>query len=191
MPDEVVLEGIQGPRGERVLVRRSARRRRTVSLTRRQGDLLLAVPAALSRREERRWALRLIENLARQDARRPAAPSGDAELLAWAEELSQRYLEGRARPSAVTWSARQQRRWGSCTPSSGRIRLSTQLQGMPAWVIRAVLMHELVHLLEPGHGPAFRALLDRMPDAQRAEAFLAGVSWAREMPMETMDVEPE
>ena len=50
------------------------------------------------------------------------------------------------RPAGVTWSSRQRQRWGSCTPSRGTIRLSTQLHGMPDWVVDAVLVHELAHL---------------------------------------------
>ena len=44
MSDLVLHEHVAGPRGERVLVRRSARRKRTVSITRREGDLVIAIP---------------------------------------------------------------------------------------------------------------------------------------------------
>lgn len=191
MPAEVIHEGATGPRGERVLVRRSARRTRTVSITRRDGDLVVAIPATFSRREEREWVQRMIERLQRQEARRGPIRRGDDQLEAWARELSETFLDGRARPTSVRWSTRQLRRWGSCTPSSGQIRLSTQMQQMPAWVIRGVLLHELVHLLEPGHGPRFRALLERSPEAVRAEAFLEGVSWARDMPPEAAGIDED
>ena len=52
-------------------------------------------------------------------------------------------------------------RWGSCTPVDRTIRLSTRLQGMPPWVVDYVLVHELAHLLVPGHGPDFWAVVDR------------------------------
>jgi len=46
---------------------------------------------------------------------------------------------------------------------------------MPGWVIDYVLVHELAHLLEAGHGPKFQALVDRYPQAERARGYLMGV----------------
>lgn len=175
-------QDVAGPRGERVLVRRSARRRRSVSITRRDGDLVIAIPAAFSAREERDWVRRMVDQLARKEERTAPARRSDAALAAIARELSDMHLGGRARPTSVTWSTRQQRRWGSCTPAEGTIRLSARLQGMPDWVLRSVVMHELVHLLVPGHGPDFHELMNRYPKAEQARGFLDGVSWASDLP---------
>lgn len=102
--------------------------------------------------------------------------------MARARELSARYLDGVPEPTSVTWSARQNTRWGSTTSTTGEIRLSARLQAMPDWVQDSVLVHELAHLIEPGHGPAFQRLVDRYPRTQEAEAFLHGVSWAWQNP---------
>ncbi|MEO7981809.1 MAG: M48 family metallopeptidase, partial [Sporichthyaceae bacterium] len=51
-----------------------------------------------------------------------------------------------------------------------------RLQGMPSWVVDYVLVHELVHLLVPGHGPDFWAHVDRYPRTERARGYLEGVS---------------
>ena len=99
-----------------------------------------------------------------------------------AREVSEKYLGGRAHPSSVTWSSRQNQRWGSCTPTDGTIRLSHQLQGMPDYVVRSVMMHELIHLLVPGHGPEFTALMENYPLAEKAQGFLDGVSWSKNVP---------
>ena len=45
-------------------------------------------------------------------------------------------------------------RWASCTPADGTIRISDRLRDAPAWVVDYVLVHELAHLLVPGHGEA-------------------------------------
>ena len=58
-------------------------------------------------------------------------------------------------------------RWGSCTPSTGAIRLSSALSRFPDWVIDYVIVHELAHLEEPGHTPAFWRLVGALP-ARRA-----------------------
>jgi predicted metal-dependent hydrolase len=93
-----------------------------------------------------------------------------------AQRLSHRHLAGRARPASVAWVGNQDRRWGSCTVEDATIRLSRRLQGMPHWVVDYVLLHELAHLIEPGHGPQFWELLAGYPHLERARGFLEGVT---------------
>ncbi len=115
----------------------------------------------------------MVERVTRAELRRsPAEP----ELAARATVLSDRHLDGRARPSSVRWVTIQHSRWGSCTPSDGSIRLSVRLQGMPAYVVDYVLLHELAHLLVPGHGEPFWSLLGGYEQTERARGFLEGVS---------------
>jgi predicted metal-dependent hydrolase len=66
----------------------------------------------------------------------------------------------------------QRQRWGSCTPQDGTIRISSRVQGYPGWVVDAVIVHELAHLVEANHSPAFHALADRFPRQERATGFL-------------------
>lgn len=181
MTDLVLHEHVTGPRGERVLVRRSSRRRRTVSITRRDGDLVVAVPATFSARQERDWVTKMVDQLVRKESRKTPRRRSDAGLEKMAREVSEAYLGGRARPSSVTWSTRQNQRWGSCTPTDGTIRLSHQLQDMPDYVVRSVMMHELVHLLVLDHGKEFHELMALYPQAQKAQGFLDGVSWAKNL----------
>lgn len=177
--------GVQGPApGEpAVVVRRSARRRRTVAAFWEDGQAVVAIPAHFTKAQEAEWVRRMVDKLHRQGerrsrgiGRRPAA--GDTELAAHAAVLSGRYLGGRAVPSSVRWVGNQNSRWGSATPADGTIRLSEKLRPMPQWVIDYVLLHELAHLLVAGHGPAFWRLLEAYPETQRAKAFLEGVAYA-------------
>ena len=56
-------------------------------------------------------------------------------------------------------------RWGSCTPTTASIRLNTDLAWLDSDLLEYVLVHELTHLYEHGHGPGFCARMDRyMPD---------------------------
>ncbi|MGZ4592935.1 MAG: M48 metallopeptidase family protein [Actinomycetes bacterium] len=172
-PGQLSLEGVTDQGEPLVEVRRSARRRRTVSAYRDGERTVVLIPARMSRAEERRWVTLMLERLARQDRKlRP----GDGELAARAAGLSRRFLEGRAHPASVRWVTNQGSRWGSCTPSDGTIRLSDRLQGMPSWVVDYVLVHELAHLLVPGHGPDFWTWVDRYPRTERARGYLEGVS---------------
>ena len=129
----------------------------------------------MSKADEDRWVVEMLGRLDRQDARRRP---GCEELEERAARLNERFLDGRAGPASVTWSLRQNGRWGSCTPADGTIRLSNRLQGMPDWVVDYVLVHELAHLLQPGHDPAFWALVGRYPRTERARGFLEGVAVA-------------
>jgi predicted metal-dependent hydrolase len=55
-------------------------------------------------------------------------------------------------------------RWGSCG-KSGSVYFNWKLLQLPVRVIDYVVAHELAHLLERGHGPAFWTVLDRsLPD---------------------------
>ena len=157
-------------------VRRSRRRLRTVTAYREGGRTVVLIPARFTSAQEREWVTRMLARLSAQDRRRRP---GDADLAARAAELSRRYLGGLAQPASVAWAGNQNTRWGSCTPADRSIRLSTRLQGMPSWVIDYVLLHELAHLIEQGHGPAFWRLLDAYPRTERARGFLEGFAAAR------------
>jgi predicted metal-dependent hydrolase len=150
-----------------------------------EGAVVVMIPARMSTVEEAEWVATMVARLERSERRN--RPSDDA-LARRAETLSQRYLEGLARPSSVRWVANQQHRWGSCTPADKAIRLSDRLQGMPVWVIDYVLLHELAHLLEKGHTKTFWRMVDRFPKAERARGFLEGVALAAKWEMSADDV---
>jgi predicted metal-dependent hydrolase len=158
-----------------VEVRRSARRRRTVTAYREQGRTVVLIPAAFSPAEERRWVAQMVAKLQTREERRRKSLGGDAQLMARARALSEAHFDGLADPVSVRWVDNQHRRWGSCTPADRSIRLSSRLRTMPDYVVDYVLVHELVHLLEPGHDERFWALVARYPKAERARGFLEGV----------------
>ena len=166
------------PSRPEVEVRRSKRRRRTVSAYRDGDRIVVMIPASLSRKEEAEWVETMLARLERSEKRR--RPSDDV-LLQRALGLSDKYLGGLPRPESVRWVENQKSRWGSCTPGDRTIRLSARLQGMPAWVIDYVLVHELAHLVETGHDAKFWAWVDRYPHAERAKGYLLGWSAAAKL----------
>ncbi|KAF4405818.1 MULTISPECIES: M48 family metallopeptidase [Streptomyces] len=168
-----------GEAASAVEVRRSTRRRRTVSAYREGDRTIVLIPARMSEDEEQRWVSVMLDRLAAQESKRML---GDSELARRAEQLSDQYLSGRARPVTVRWVTNQNTRWGSCTPAEGSIRLSHRLQGMPGYVLDYVLLHELAHLLVPGHGARFWQLLEAYPRTERARGYLEGVVAADRLP---------
>lgn len=175
-PEGVTEPALPTPAAPEVEVRRSRRRTRTVTAFREEGRVVVAIPARFTAAQEREWVETMLARLARTERRR--RPS-DAALSARAAELSRAHLDGLARPTSVAWVTTMSKRWGSATPATGEIRISHVLQGVPTWVLDGVLVHELTHLLEANHTPRFRELARRYPRQAEAEAFLAGISWAR------------
>lgn len=159
-----------------VEIRRSARRRRTVSAYRDGERIIVLVPARLRPADEDRLVRQMVDRLNARPAR--TRRSGDADLERRALELSRTYLDAKAVPARVRWVPEMRTRWASCTPSTGVIRMSLRLRELPDWVQDYVLVHELAHLLVPGHGPRFWSLVARYPRTERARGYLDGVSAA-------------
>ena len=58
-------------------------------------------------------------------------------------------------------------KWGSCNQDTGSIRLNTELAKKPRECLEYIVVHEMVHLLEPTHNSRFIGLMDRfMPKWQ-------------------------
>ena len=64
-------------------------------------------------------------------------------------------------------------RWGSCQPATGRICINVRLALYPPECLEYVVVHELCHLRERGHGQRFKDLMDTyMPDWRERRAKL-------------------
>ncbi len=62
---------------------------------------------------------------------------------------------------------RMKTRWGSCNPVAKSIRLNTDLARKPLECLEYIVVHEMVHLLEPTHNNRFKSLMDQfMPKWQ-------------------------
>jgi hypothetical protein len=149
----------------RVEVVRSKKRRKTISALQVGDDLLrVSIPASCTKAEEQHW----VDEMVKRFSKRALADKVDLERRA--RELADHH--GFPYPSSVRWVDNQHARWGSCTPADGTIRLSSRMVAFPRWVIDSVLVHELAHLIETGHGPRFDALCARYPLTERATGYL-------------------
>lgn len=156
-----------------VRVIRSAGRAKTVSAREVDGALLVRAPAQMSEGELQP----IVERLRRRVERRHTHSSlDDGELQRRAQRLNEALFGGTLSWRSIAWVMNQGQRWGSCTPATGAIRLSHRLAPLPEWVIDAVIVHELAHLIEPHHSPAFWTLANRYPRMERARGYLMALS---------------
>lgn len=56
---------------------------------------------------------------------------------------------------------RMKTKWGSCSPATRSIRLNTDLAKKPPECLEYIVVHEMVHLLEPSHNNRFISLMDQ------------------------------
>jgi predicted metal-dependent hydrolase len=153
-----------------VEVRVSKRRKKTAGAHWEGDRIVVVVPTHLRGTERDRMVDELSGRLLRH---RPHLHASDEQLEQRAAVLGQRYLDGVA-PASIRWSTTQTKRWGSCTLQTREIRISERLRAAPSWVLDAVIVHELAHLLEANHTPRFRALEQRYPRQGEADSFLEG-----------------
>ena len=151
---------------------RSERRRKTVSARLLDNGSVMEVsaPAGMADAELKSAIDNLKSRLLRHKERVETADDGA--FARRAAELNRQYFGGRLRWREIRYVDNQQRRYGSCTPATGAIRISHRLATMPVWVRDYVIVHELAHLLEANHGPRFWKLVNRYPRVERARGYL-------------------
>jgi predicted metal-dependent hydrolase len=149
----------------------SRRRRRTVAARLRSGVLELLVPDWMPRIERERWAEEMRRRLEKRMER--ARPS-DGKLAERARSLNDRHFGGRLRWTSIAF-AEMSHLWGSCTFTTGAIRIAARASSLPEWVIDYLVVHELAHLEHSDHGPAFHELENRYPLTERARGYLMAI----------------
>jgi predicted metal-dependent hydrolase len=147
---------------------RSRRRTRTVGAQLVGSVLTVSVPAWMSTAEAERWVAVMTNRYTRK------AEASRVDLGQRAALLAGRY--GLPEPASIRWVDAMRTRWGSCTPSTRSIRISSRLAAYPDWVRDYVIVHELAHLRHPGHSPAFWRLVERYPKTERARGYLMAKS---------------
>jgi len=183
---ETPLDGFAGSIDEvvplsttKVRVIRSTKRHKTASARMIDGVLVVRVPAWMTQDEEDSLVGKVVGRW--EETKR----CGQLALEPRAKELAARF--GLPEPRSIRWSSRQQHRWGSCTPGKADIRISTRLAETPPWVLDHVIIHELAHLLVPDHSPEFHAIVNRNPNAERAEGYLMALADLGRSPAATPD----
>ncbi len=133
----------------------------------------------------KRTALSLMDLCSNQELE--SMPRDELELRKLFEKRMKKELEGVIRTvlpeierecgvSCSTWSVRNMKtRWGSCTPSTKRIRIATSLVHYPRECLEMVICHELGHINHTDHGPGFKEFMDaHCVDWRQTRAILSG-----------------
>lgn len=158
---------------------RHQRARRYLIRVDRDGQVRVTIPRGGSRREAEAFARRSQAWVARQRASvaaRMLPPEDEAQLKGLARVMLPERLLALAAIHGLTVSRVSIRnpkgRWGSCS-RNGSISLNWRLVRMPDWVRDYVLIHELMHLKQMNHSPAFWALVAAAyPRFEEARAWL-------------------
>ena len=153
---------------------RSRKRRKTVQAREVDGVVEILAPEEMSDEE----LIPYIENLSKRlDRRKRKDILDDDALEKRADALNRRYFGGSLHWESIRWTTNQNRRWGSCAPVKGSIRISHRLATLPGFVLDYVIVHELTHLLEANHSKGFWDLVYRYPKTERARGFLMGAGF--------------
>ena len=152
----------------------SRRRRRTVAARLRAGVLELLVPDWMSHAERQKWAEVMSRRLQRRAER--SLPS-DERLAGRARVLNERHFGSRLRWTSIAF-AEMAHLWGSCTFTSGAIRIARRAASLPDWVLDYLLVHEMSHLEHSDHGAAFHEMENRYPLTERARGYLMALDHA-------------
>lgn len=155
-----------------IVVIRSKRRKRNIAAYRQGDQIIVSIPARLSKADEREIVPEMVAKIRAQEA---SMRFDESELAARSIELLQLWApEMDERPTSVRWSTSMKERWGSCTSVDRTIRISSRLQRVPTYVLDFVLFHEAIHLRFGDHGAQFQELAARFPESPLAQAYLDG-----------------
>lgn len=134
-------------------------------LLRTKTKMELHVPARATKTER----LAVLDRWYREQLRSEAGPM----LEEWQDALGVR-LE--------FWGVKRMKtKWGSCNHQTKRVWLNAELAKKPLACLEYIVVHELIHLLEPTHDDRFVALMDaHLPDWRQRRDLLNSSPLANE-----------
>src|SRR5699024_12750620 len=116
-------------------VRRSARRKKTVAVSKEIDTYVLRTPVRYSVEANVRSLTELLNRLSARDH------SSAADLVEVAEEMSRRYFEGRLRPTSIRWVTNQNvSRGASTTTATGDLRSYRRATYVLSWLYMMVVV---------------------------------------------------
>lgn len=147
------------------------------------GAVLVTAPIGTSQAQileflhrKEHWIVKHHETMARQNEKEKALDVTEAQMQDFQKRL-ENYIE-KWGPimgvHATHWTIRTMKtRWGSCTVTTGRIRINARLILYPEKCLEYIVVHELCHLIEPSHNKRFKNYMTKfLPDWKQREKLL-------------------
>ena len=157
-----------------VKIIRSSRRKKTVQAKLIDDRLHVYLPMGMSSTAEQKWVEKMVNQWERHEHQRLL--NSDDKLEQRAEKLNKQYFKGSLKFS-IQFVSNQQKRFGSCSPHSKRIRISDRVASMPVWVQDYVIFHELTHLIYNDHSSDFWNKVNEFALSERARGYLIAVGF--------------
>ncbi|MEI3377464.1 MAG: SprT family zinc-dependent metalloprotease [Coriobacteriales bacterium] len=150
------------------------------------GSLVVSAPPSATLAEMSDAVMRHEARIERQRERLAASPMAQATYASEEDKRAWRVIVEAAVPTLLEiWEPvigvrvrklafrNMKSRWGSCQPLTGRVCINTRLALYPPRCLEYVVVHELVHMLEPSHNARFHELMDGfLPNWRERRALL-------------------
>jgi len=149
---------------------RSDNRRKTISARLIENTMLVHAPGSISDVELKKIIDKLKRRLHNKKIRNELNKTQG--LIVAADRLNKEYFNNKLEIISITYSANQDKIFGSCNYKTKEIRISHQLVQMPCWVRDYVIIHEMAHLIESNHSKAFWDIVYRYRLTERARGYL-------------------
>jgi len=159
-----------------IKVIRSSRRKKTVQAKLIDGVLRIYLPKGLTKTEEEKWVNHMRESF----LRKLRLNRSDESLRIRADRLNKKFFNGELEFD-IRYVSNQNKRFGSCTPKTKKIRISDRVAKMPWWVQDYVVLHELTHLIHPNHSKEFWEKVNEYRYTERAKGYLIAVGMNKDI----------
>lgn len=153
-----------------VKINRSAKRMKTISAKLQDSILYVDAPAHAAHDKLHVIIEKFKRNILKQHLKKHLNNTHNLKDIA--EIFNKKYFSSQLMINSISYSSRQEHKFGWCKYKKGDILISHRLANMPDWVRDYVIVHELAHLIVPNHSKEFHELVMRYPLAERAKGFL-------------------
>jgi predicted metal-dependent hydrolase len=162
-----------------IKILRSKKRRRTVSARLVKDILIVRAPENIPESRLEKVIAELKAKIERKQLKEDLNKREN--LVQRAREFNLRYFENKLNISSIEYVTDQHSKFGCCNYRTGRIRISHRISAMPQWVRDYVIIHELAHLVVPGHSQAFWNIVNRYKLTERARGYLIAAGGLEEL----------
>ncbi|PID29536.1 MAG: hypothetical protein CR982_02400 [Candidatus Cloacimonadota bacterium] len=156
-------------RDNKILVKRSKKRRKTVQIQIKDDEIIVLAPESISNEELNFFIEKAVSNF----EKKKSIKNSENYLKERALFLKKKFFVENLPNFELYYSTKMGRgSWGICYSSRGVITLNHKLSTYPEWVLDYVIVHEMAHFIYQDHSRKFWEIVSRYPLKERAIGFL-------------------